>query len=285
MFTKFQFTIFALLITTCACKSLVMPNVGVIGGNNAAPGQFPFMVSFMRDMYEDGSFSNYCGGSLINDRFVLTAAHCVEPKRGRGQKDLRVAIGAHDLTNENEARREFHIDKIYTYPGYEKIDNVNDIALVKLNAKVKFVKTESGIGSINRIKLAKSEDKDIQPGTEAYGAGWGVTDASGIPIGGHVLKYDKYNLTTIQQCSEAFRNGQKSSAYCVEADYESKSICFGDSGGPLFLIDAETGEATQYGIASYMANVDRDTRSWTNVVYTKVSRYSDWITSVVGKLK
>lgn len=52
------------------------PNVGIIGGHEAEPGLFPYIVSLQ---YKEGG--HFCGGSLISDRFVLTAGHCVAASR------------------------------------------------------------------------------------------------------------------------------------------------------------------------------------------------------------
>lgn len=61
----------------CYCKNI--PNVGIIGGNSAHPGQFPFLVSVQGKTSggQDAKYEHLCAGSIISDRFILTAAHCV----------------------------------------------------------------------------------------------------------------------------------------------------------------------------------------------------------------
>lgn len=68
-----------LIVTTVSsvsfCIAESLPVTGIIGGQHASPGQFPFMASIQIDMY---GWRHNCGGSLISDRFVLTAAHCID---------------------------------------------------------------------------------------------------------------------------------------------------------------------------------------------------------------
>lgn len=113
------------------CKQSSTPFI--VNGNLSAPHEFPHMASI-------GDSSNnpidwFCGGSLISEKFVLTAAHCFAsrfiPKM--------VRLGANNLINKNEPKKmDFAVQQTFSHPGYRRSAAYNDIGLVLLRERVKF---------------------------------------------------------------------------------------------------------------------------------------------------
>lgn len=97
-----------------------------MGGKEARPAEFPWIVGFQRQ----GKL--YCSGTLITDRHVLTAAHCVD----FDSYELKVFIGGHNVTNDyKEVRR---VRRIRAHPDFDIFTFNNDVAVVELDKPVKF---------------------------------------------------------------------------------------------------------------------------------------------------
>lgn len=92
----------------------------IVGGEPAAPGQFPFQVS-LRNF---GSHS--CGGSILNEKWVLTAAHCVA---GSASQNIQIVAGSTKLNSGGET---YQIEKITTHEKYDPRKLKNDIAVLKV---------------------------------------------------------------------------------------------------------------------------------------------------------
>lgn len=141
-------------------------SVRIIGGSKVKPNEIPYLVSIQSDG------KHICGGSILNENFVITAAHCVEDS-----DDLSIVAGEHNLEdddgNEQERGTEEIIVNEYYYRGDREF-GVHDIALIKvdepfeLNDKVKAINLP--------------EKKDTYPAGTALSAGWGdVGGFLGIP--------------------------------------------------------------------------------------------------------
>jgi len=102
----------------------------IVGGVETLVNQYPWMILLL---YK-GQF--YCGGTLINSRYVLTAAHCVDRFN---MNEMTVRIFEHDRKSTNESKtQDFQIEYILKHIGYSTINYNNDIALIKLKTPVRF---------------------------------------------------------------------------------------------------------------------------------------------------
>uniref|UniRef100_A0A3Q2Q1E7 Peptidase S1 domain-containing protein n=1 Tax=Fundulus heteroclitus TaxID=8078 RepID=A0A3Q2Q1E7_FUNHE len=136
----------------------------IVGGEAAPEGSWPWQVSLH-------SQAHFCGGSLINNLWVLTAAHCVP---GGNPSDIRVYLGRQSQqgSNPNEVLRT--VEQIIVHPEYNGDTNDNDIALMKLSSAVNFS------AYISPVCLAAS-DSTFYSGVDSWVTGWGNV-GSNVPL-------------------------------------------------------------------------------------------------------
>ncbi|EDV94460.1 GH19618 [Drosophila grimshawi] len=232
-------------VTECGKKT----NTKLSGGDETRIGEFPWLVLLK---YETSGRPFLCGGSLITDRFVLTAAHCVNQAR----KLIGVRMGDHDLNKEEDCQvlggrrrvclppyEEYGIESIRSHPNYES--NNNDIALIKVDRPVNFK------WHIKPICLPIDKNsQDITYDQSFYISGWGRTEqitASSVLLKALVTRAD------LDVCRNFYVNGTVSENHICAVGESDKQTCAGDSGGPLFFRNPfkETVRYVQYGIVSH----------------------------------
>ncbi|KAL1251321.1 hypothetical protein QQF64_019117, partial [Cirrhinus molitorella] len=135
-------------------------NVGIVNGTEAKPHSRPYMVSIQLNK------THICGGFLISDAFVLTAAHC----RKRLQT-LTVVVGAHNLENSKNLHR-IGVKSYIPHPSYDNHFSWNDIMLLKLQEKVNLSNNAQWI-------LLPGKDDVVKENTLCSVAGWGSLETNG----------------------------------------------------------------------------------------------------------
>ncbi len=222
----------------------------IIGGVQATPGEFPFMVSV------DG----FCGGTIINSRWVMTAAHCT-PYISPGNTRLFVGLHNWDAPSGSMA---IYAEQVIVHPQYNPATMRNDIALVRLSQAIPAKYTP-----INPAQLS-----DAPVGSMVTAAGWGRT--SNTPgSGSSTLLKVNLPIVSLQTCANVFTVNDNQ--ICAGTGRQTDT-CNGDSGGPLFI--NKGGRFYQVGITSFGASCV----SGYPGVYTKVASYVGWITQVAGQI-
>ncbi|XP_056615622.1 granzyme H-like [Triplophysa dalaica] len=225
-------------------------NVGIVNGTEAKPHSRPYMVSVQRNK------QHICGGFLVSEQFVMTAAHCFE----NGQS-LTVVVGAQDLKHSSDhiAVKFYHI-----HPGYDSENLQNDIMLLQFN------RTTKKTNSVKPISLPNKK-RDIKAKSKCSVAGWGRQTTNGS-LTNRLMEVD---VTVIDSKSCQKYWGKTSRMVCAIGH---GGFCQGDSGGPLVCKD------TAVGIVSFNEknNCNKPTRP---NVYTKISKFLPWIKAILEGLK
>ncbi|XP_021330143.2 granzyme-like protein 1 [Danio rerio] len=241
-------TIISLLLLVSLVPDVTFTaRVGIVDGTEAKPHSRPYMVSLQYDG------EHICGGSLITEEFVLTAAHCWE----EGDV-LTVVVGAHDLSK-NEIYNSYEVASYIPHQDYELNPDLNDIMLLKLKKKVRLS------NSIGLISLPK-DGEDVEADTICSVAGWGDLWSKG-PVPDRLMEAE----TVIVNDAECERRwGSEYVASEMICAYGHGGSCNGDSGGPLVCNNTAVG-ITAFG-DGYLCN----SRLYPNA-YTKISAYLQWI--------
>ncbi|XP_051765795.1 granzyme B(G,H)-like [Ctenopharyngodon idella] len=231
-------------------------NVGIVNGKEAKPHSRPYIVSLQESGY------HICGGFLISDQFVLTAAHCWNERN-----ILTAVVGAHDL-RDSKSSDHISVKSYIPHPNYE--ENIHyqphdDIMLLKLEKKVK-LNNKVGV-----IPLPKEED--VKADTACSVAGWGSLMDNGR--GSNVLMEAKVTIMNNRECSK--RWGAIYSVSKMICVYGDGGTCNGDSGGPLVCGNTAVG-VTAFSKKDHCNSPDHPN------VYTKISAYIQWIQEVVGNV-
>ncbi|KAM8746179.1 granzyme B(G,H)-like [Acanthopagrus schlegelii] len=225
----------------------------IIHGHIAPPNQMLYMASVQtRDRH-------VCGGSLISDNFVLTAAHCDEHPL------VRVVLGTHNLRHSGTVRT---IVQRCKHPYYRHHRTGSDIMLLKLSQSVPVG------GTIRRIPLPPP-NMNLRSNQMCHVAGWGVTET-----GSDVNDLRVVGVSVVDQnvCRRQWsKTGLNLPAHVICAGgYKTlEGACKGDSGGPLVC------NGVAAGVVSFGDPIcsDPDLPN----VYTDVSKFRPWINQIVSR--
>lgn len=238
-YLKLLFIVFNLIKLTIGHSRLKR----IINGSDYVEKQYQVLLKTRRFV---------CGGSLISDHWILTAAHCIY-----NSSDLRVLSSL-----SRQSRQKFIPQRQAIYPKFEVKENLNDIALIKLSRKVK---------NARHVIL---QNTAINNQTIITISGWGVLGNK------HTLstKLQKANLKVIN--SEICRAEYKEkidfeTAFCAKGA-NGENPCSGDSGGPAVIKDT----LVQIGIISFGSVQSCESKTPTG--FTKISPFIDWIRNVTG---
>ncbi|XP_052873596.1 brachyurin-like [Anopheles cruzii] len=257
------------------------PSSKVAGGTNASKGQFSYLVAIVLNF--GGGSEALCGGSIISESFILTAAHCLYGMEeativvGQNSK-ITLPIGDHNPTNAIIIT--IGPPNVILHPGYDPVDILNDIALILLPVVLP-LRTSSAIQTI-RLPSWNNAYTDLT-GYDSIVSGWGAQsneefvdptdEASQI-----ILRYATSAIVPNEICRRVYGSLVRDQQICVSGE-GGRNPCQGDSGGPLTVKFGRQG-ITQVGIVSYGSV--KGCEKGVPGVYTRVSSYIEWIVHHAG---
>jgi secreted trypsin-like serine protease len=288
----------------------------IVGGSNARLNDWPGQAAIRLHSDEGHRSFYFCGGTAIDERWVLTAAHCMADYTDRltgplyddnGDQltgRLQVVLGVADLAT-TTPENVFGVEKVIIHETYraaidqarkgsdptsvqDSLDHIaeaggNDMALLRLD--------RSWNGP--KVRLSFAQGADPAPRTQVRVAGFGVTEANrhanryvreggeSFFAGSRILLETAVEAVDPPSCKARYSGSVISDGQlCAGLEEGTKDSCQGDSGGPLVAYDKD-GCPYQAGIVSWGEGC---AAAKAYGVYTRVSHYSDWIQRQVGPL-
>ncbi|XP_069501925.1 chymotrypsin-like protease CTRL-1 [Ambystoma mexicanum] len=228
----------------------------IIGGQDAVPHSWPWQVSL-----QDNGF-HFCGGSLLNENWVVTAAHCGVI----AGSDVAV-LGEHNRNSNAEAIQVLRVAKVITHPKWDYASINNDVALVRLATAAQLN------AHVSPICLAASDDV-FQDNLKCVTTGWGRPSTSSN-AGAVILQQVALPIVGEAACKNQWGSNILDAMIC--AGGAGATSCHGDSGGPLVC---------QIGATWHLAGIVSWGSSSCNVripaVYARVTYLRSWIDQTVA---
>ena len=249
----------------------------IVNGKDASITDVPWQVAltkFNDDLYG----SQYCGGSIIHAKWILTAAHCLE---GLSALDAGfVVVGITDLSAPSNSTEVISIKQLVIHGDYDTDSFDNDIALLELSREIDFNVCDNACKIIDVLQAA--DQANVMPvSTPVKISGWGsfaqVPSSTTFP---HLLQSVEINIL---DCNNTIRpNSQYSENMFCAGDYAAGAdSCAGDSGGPLVAANNLGTGLVLAGITSWGPDIcatDNDPG-----VYTRVANYGCFIQKFSNK--
>ena len=240
----------------------------VVGGHDSPIGAWPWQV-----MLERPNGDLLCGGSLVSERTIVTAAHCLQKSEESGYPALIIRVGAHARHSVSVVEQFDAIEDIVIHPDFRNRDNeiyYNDVALIHLRKPIQ-------ISLYARPVCLPDSGAEFRPGTLGYVTGWGVQvyPKNRYPWP-NVLQQAPVRVVSTSTCNEPKSYGGHitDSMLCAGYQQGGQDSCQGDSGGPLVVRYQVTGKYVLTGITSWGAGCGVPDKYG---VYAKVSNFVDWI--------
>ncbi|KAF7992147.1 hypothetical protein HCN44_001472 [Aphidius gifuensis] len=246
----------------------------IVGGQDAIPSEFPWLVSITR------KGGHFCGGTIINNKFILTAAHCLcSGLNSIPVNQLKVTLGEYNLREtEIPASIIKNIKNVVVHPSHKCGQYIDDIAILELGETIVWS------NSIQPACLPIGQDDvnyQIFNGESATAAGWGWLGENRTEYK-RTDKLQKVDVNIIENkvCRDWYESQGKKTRVgpqqmCAGHESGGRDSCWADSGGPL-MVGSNLGDSiVVVGVVSSGLGCARPKLPG---IYTRISEYIPWIT-------
>ncbi|XP_064479906.1 trypsin-1-like [Ornithodoros turicata] len=237
---------------TCGIES----QTRIAGGRNATLMRWGWIAGILYSTTNE----QFCGGALISNRYVITAAHCTD---GLGISDMKVLLGSSDLNS--PMGKIFNVSRLRQHRGFKRDTLENDIAILRLKWPARFNE------NIRPICLPTSRDETFF-GKMANVAGWGHLFFGGPSS--PTLQEAEVRIWNNTECQGAFPQPITDVFLCAGDRKGGVDSCKGDSGGPLTVRSQHRKQWFLVGVVSWGVGCGRP---GVPGVYTRITEFLDYI--------
>ncbi|XP_051550510.1 trypsin-2-like [Myxocyprinus asiaticus] len=228
-------------------------DVWIVGGNECEPHSKPWQALVISSV-------GRCGGSLINENWVVSAAHCYKSS----DSGIEVRLGKHNIAVDECTEQTILSEHVIPHPKYNPRPLDNDIMLIKLSKPATLNEYVQPVGLPTSYPPA---------GTRCNVSGWGLTN---ISTGDVPDKLQCLEVPTVsdRDCNNSYPGFITESMFCAGYLEGGKGVCYGDSGGGLVCNGVLQGIVSAGGICAGKNQPG---------IYTKVCIFNTWITETINK--
>ncbi|XP_028164810.1 uncharacterized protein LOC114355959 [Ostrinia furnacalis] len=234
----------------------------IVGGMETSISMYPYNVAISRNG------KHWCGGSIIDEQWVLTAGHCLESAYDGDKKKLQPFIVRAGSSFHNRGGYQARVNKVFFPKHYSPGSADFDYSLLRLDRPMPIGRNIAVLNLPSKDYVVKEEDILIV-------TGWGSTDESGF---GHIpdrLRFVPVPVMVIDDCQKSYRFYITPRMMCAGYATGGKDACNHDSGGPAVR------DGVLLGIVSFGGKQCGDPRS--PGVYSRVSEVTDWVEETITK--
>ncbi len=239
----------------------------IVGGQPATPGAYPWQASLVVSNISDAGRAHFCGGSIYNEKWIVTAAHCMI---GLTPSNFQVIVGTYTLNN---SAKRYTVKRRIVHGDYQKAaTSDSDVALVEVEQPLELGSSAKPVAILG----SADEPTTLADGKPLIVTGWGATQQGGGVV--RDLREVTVPFVTKNVCADPLSYGNQitDNMICAGFAVGGKDSCQGDSGGPLVSVAAPV---QLVGVVSWGEGCAKPGKPG---VYTRISKFKGWVETCVA---